>query len=136
MNPLSPTSPIQYVQDFTGRTSHIIGRKEEIERLYQCLQRGDERQVIYYWAQGGLGKTRLLEELQGMIAAQNEARGGFHTTGIIDLYHTDTHSTSDVERIIVERLDPEHRYFDAYRHARRRYEMLRERGTDPLTLEG
>jgi tetratricopeptide (TPR) repeat protein len=121
--------------DFTKRTPHIIGRKDEIERLNRYLHTGDERQVVYYWAKGGLGKTRLLEELQEMIVKENQRRGGFHTTGIIDLYHTDTHSTSDIERIIVRRLDPDNRYFCDYRRARRRYEVLRERGTDPKTLE-
>ena len=46
---------------------------------------------------------RLLEALQRMV---KEAGAEFVTSGIIDLYHTDTHSNSDVERLIVEGLDP------------------------------
>jgi len=135
MNSLAAQGTPHRVQDFTKKTPYIIGRHKEVQRLKRYLHTGDERQVVYYWAGGGLGKTRLLEEVQDLIDEENEARGGYHTTGIIDLYHTDTHSTSDVERIIVERLDPENQYFSAYRKARQRYEVLRERGTDPLTLE-
>jgi tetratricopeptide (TPR) repeat protein len=119
----------------TTRTDHIIGRAQQLEGLHTYLQTGDERQVVYYWAEGGLGKTRLLEELQALIDEENKARGGFYTTGIIDLYHTDTHSPSDIEKIIVESLDPENKYFIKYRDRRKHYENLRELGTDPLTLE-
>jgi len=110
----------------------VVGREEELERLRKCLHARGENHFLYYWAHGGLGKTRLLEEVQEMV---KEAGPGFYSTGIIDLYHTDTHSTSDVERAIVEGLDPKHKYFARYRQERERYELLRERGTDPGVLE-
>ena len=110
----------------------VVGREAELERLSKCLSARGENHFIYYWARGGLGKTRLLEALQEMV---EEAGPGFCSTGIIDLYHTDTHSTSDLERAIVEGLDPGHKYFARYRQERERYELLRERGTDPRALE-
>jgi hypothetical protein len=118
--------------ELTVRTPEMVGREGEMERLRKCLRARGENHFLYYWAHGGLGKTRLLEELQRMV---EEAGPGFCSTGIIDLYHTDTHSTSDVERAIVEGLDPEHKYFARYRQERKRYELLRERGTDPGVLE-
>lgn len=118
----------------SGLTERIrmVGRQDELERLRRCLHARGERHILYYWAGGGLGKTRLLEELQRMV---EKAGPGYHSTGIIDLYHTDTHSTSDVERAIVEGLDREQNYFAEYRQQRKRYELLRERGTDPGVLE-
>jgi tetratricopeptide (TPR) repeat protein len=118
--------------ELTERTPRMVGREEELKRLRQCLYARGDRHFIYYWANGGLGKTRLLEELLRMAA---DAGPGFYSTDIIDLYHTDTHSTSDVERAIVEGLDPERKYFAHYRRERVRYELLRERGTDPGVLE-
>lgn len=116
-----------------GKRIPLIGRAHEVDQLKTYLRApGGGRHFVYYWAQGGLGKTRLLEELQRMV---NEAGPRFYFSGIIDLYHTDAHSTSDLERIIVEGLDPQKHYFSDYRGKRGEYELLRERGTDPGILE-
>jgi tetratricopeptide (TPR) repeat protein len=111
----------------------MVGRQEELEQLEKYLYApGSESHFVYYWAEGGLGKTRLLEELVKMV---KEAGPKFYTTGIIDLYHTDTHSTSDLERTIVQNLDPAGQYFVDYRQAREHFELLREKGADPGILE-
>lgn len=114
------------------RKGALIGRKAELRHLRDLLHQRGESHAVYYYAQGGYGKTRLLEELQVMVAELGET---FRTTGIIDLYHTDTHSASDVERAIVEGLDADRRYFKQYRSKRTDYELLRERGADPGLLE-
>jgi tetratricopeptide (TPR) repeat protein len=116
----------------TERVPRMVGREEELGRLRRYLHARGENHFVYYWARGGLGKTRLLEEVQRMV---EEAGPGFYRTSIIDLYHTDTHSTSDVERAIVEGLDPDQKYFADYRRERKLFELLRERGTDPGVLE-
>jgi hypothetical protein len=87
---------------------------------------------VYYWAHGGLGKTRLLEELPERVRREG---AGYYSSGIIDLYHTDTHGTSDVERAIGERLDPGGRWFKEYGAERQRYLKLREMGADSQLLE-
>lgn len=116
-----------------GKRIPLIGREKEIEQLKTYLHApGNGRHYVYFWAHGGLGKTRLLEELERIV---KEAGPRFYFSGIIDLYHTDTHSTSDLERIIVNGLDPQQKYFADYRKERRDYELLRERGTDPGILE-
>ena len=92
--------------ELTKRTPRIVGREEELERLRQCLHARGERHFVYYWADGGLGKTRLLEELLRMV---EDAGPGFYRTDIIDLFHTDTHSTSDVERAILDFCRQEYR---------------------------
>jgi tetratricopeptide (TPR) repeat protein len=118
--------------ELSARTEHMVGRKEEIRRLDQFLHDRGCRHFCYYWAGGGLGKTRLLQELQNLV---REAGRGYYTTGIIDFYHTDTHSTSDIERAIVDGLDPAKKYFPNYRRQRQQFELLRERGADPGVLE-
>jgi tetratricopeptide (TPR) repeat protein len=121
------------MQDYlTKRTASIVGREKEIADLAHFLKARGESHFVYCYAHGGYGKTRLLEKLQEMVA---EAGPGVVSSGIIDLYHTDTHSTSDVERTIVEALDPKEEFFSVYRRARKDYELLRERGADPITLE-
>ncbi len=110
----------------------MVGRKAEIDRLTVLLRARKARHFVYYWAHGGLGKTRLLEEL--LLKVQEEGPG-YHASGIIDLYHTDTHSNSDVERLIVEGLDPEGRWFQGYRNDRQHYLKLRELGADSRYLE-
>jgi len=112
--------------------SELVGRKTELKHLSALLDRRGESHFVYYYAQGGYGKTRLLEELQAIVKQRGST---FRATGIIDLYHTDTHSASDIEKAIVEGLDPNKEYFHAYRSKREDYELLRERGADPGLLE-
>ncbi len=110
----------------------LIGRKDELAYLRDCLHARGENHVVYFWAEGGYGKTRLLEELRSMVEAGGPA---FAFSGIIDLYHTDTHSNSDVERAIVDGLDRAGKYFRTYREQREEFQLLRERGADPGVLE-
>ncbi len=112
--------------------SKLVGRQEELDYLSSLLDRRGENHFVYYYAQGGYGKTRLLEELQAIVAKRGPM---FRATGIIDLYHTDTHSASDIEKAIVKGLDPNNEYFRNYRSKREDYELLRERGADPSLLE-
>ena len=86
----------------TRQDSTMVGRSAEIDKLLSYLRARKARHFVYYWAHGGLGKTRLLEEL---LAKVQDEGPGYHASGIIDLYHTDTHSNSDVERAIVEGVD-------------------------------
>jgi len=119
------------------RFPRIIGRKSEIQRLKDHLKDWGRNHFIYYWAAGGYGKTRLLEELQHLV---EEAGPGYYSGGIIDLYHTATHASSDVEKLIIENLlrelDPNReKYFTNYLRERELYENIREQGADPGELE-
>jgi tetratricopeptide (TPR) repeat protein len=121
--------------DFITRFSKkigLIGREEEIALFHDCLKKVSASDYLYFKASGGVGKTRLLENFREIVCSMGE---GYRCTEIIDLYHTDTHSTSDVERIIVEYIDPGNEYFKAYRKEREQYAQLRERGADPTVLE-
>ena len=127
----TPTAISQDRSMFSARAP-LVGRAAEVARLSSYLQARGERHFVYYWADGGLGKTRLLEELERKV---KEAGPKFCFSGIIDLYHTDTHSNSDVEQTIVAGLDPAQRYFSRYRAERTQYTRIRERGADPGELE-
>jgi tetratricopeptide (TPR) repeat protein len=105
---------------------------QELQRITDCLYTRGEKNVFYIVAAGGVGKTRILQEIDKRVTAAGE---GFYSSGIIDLYHTDTHSTSEVERAIVHALDPLGNEFKKYRNQRRLYELARDRGSDPSTLE-
>jgi tetratricopeptide (TPR) repeat protein len=118
--------------NLTQRTPDVVGRRTELQLLNELLLSPKDEHYVYIWGDGGLGKTRLLEALQKMV---KDAGLDFVTSGIIDLYHTDTHSTSDVERLIVEGLDSNARHFGHYRDARYLFERMRERGAFPAQLE-
>jgi hypothetical protein len=114
------------------KTTRMIGREGEIERLTTHLHDRQASHFLYYWAGGGLGKTRLLQELQRLV---QEAGRYFYSTGILDLYHTDLHGISDLERAIIDGLDPEGKHFANFRLKRQEYEALRDRGAAPALLE-
>lgn len=115
-----------------GEKIPLVGRTKELDNLKKKLfSRGDSH-AVYFVASGGVGKTRILLELVEMV---NQAGAGYLSTGIVDLYHTDNHSPSDLERILVERLDPENKYFPRYRDQRKEYTLLRELGAGTDTLE-
>lgn len=116
----------------TSRTPEFIGRQEILERIRKYLFARGERHYLYIYAEGGLGKTRILQKVQEMV---REAGPGFAATEIIDLYHTQMHSTSEIERAIINGLDPQKQVFKRYREERASYERLRERGGNPELLE-
>lgn len=123
---------IAELMPFTPKTRRLIGRKAEMKKLESFLHKRGNSHFVYIVSGGGYGKTRLLEEVARVA---NEAGPGFHTTRIIDLYHTDTHATSDLEQLIVADLGPSVRFFDTYLMQRDRYEALRERGAGVSVLE-
>jgi hypothetical protein len=110
----------------------MIGRQRELECPKQYLNDRNVSHFCYYWARGGLGKTRLLQEVQQLV---QDTRSGYHSNGIWDLYHTDLHGISDLARAIVDGLDPQGKHCANYRFKRPEYESLRDRGASPKALE-
>ena len=112
--------------------TNLVGRDGELQQLKSLLRSRGDRHAFYVYGEGGLGKTRLLEELQRLVP---DAGAGYLTSGIIDLYHTDTHSITDVQLSIVNGLDPNLKHFPRYRRLREEYVRKREQGVDPYRLE-
>ncbi|MCZ7669754.1 MAG: ATP-binding protein [Chloroflexi bacterium] len=74
----------QISEPHAPRTPEIVGRDEEVNAIKQAIIGKNARSVFYYVAEGGMGKTRLLEEADSIKAP-------FYAP-IIDLYHQQNHS--------------------------------------------
>ena len=94
------------IAELSQKTSSLLGREEDLNFFSSIIQTSEISQFLYYKAEGGFGKTRLLQEF---IQVVNKCGPNYRSTGIIDLYHTDTHSTSDVENLIVDSIGSRHR---------------------------
>ena len=112
-----------YRAEFTERTHKMIGREDQLRKIENCLRQSKDRHFLYFYAPGGLGKTRLLEETVALIKS---AGPGYRCSGIIDLYHTEMHSPLDVQEAVVAGLDPKHQSFSTYRDKREEYLKRRE----------
>jgi tetratricopeptide (TPR) repeat protein len=119
---------------FAPRASRMIGRDEYIKAIRAAIaDTGGRSHVLYFFGPGGIGKTRLLEEL----AAIRETWTGapFRCTGIIDLYHADYHSPGGLRMAIADGLDPDNTYFQHYRALRDEFEGRRQEGASSRELE-
>lgn len=112
----------------------LIGRKPQLQAIFNAIAAGSRQsRALYFVAPGGLGKTRLLQE----VAAQKGDWDGtlFRCTPLIDLYHTDLHSPNDLRQAIINGLDPELKHFLRYEKAREDFERQREAGISDRELE-
>jgi hypothetical protein len=127
----SDTTPL-----FSERLA-LIGRKNETNYFTHCLQHYNASDFFYIVSPGGMGKTRLLEEFRGIVKKQASANPEkkYRVTRILDLYLTHTHSTSEIERQIIEDLAYEPTFFVEYHKRREQYQKWREMGADPEVLE-
>jgi len=99
-------------QPFAPRTPSIIGRQEYVEAIRRALaDTAGQSYFLYFVGSGGIGKTRLLEEV--MVFQQSAIP--FLSSRIIDLYHADYHSPDGLRQAIVARLDPGNQFFQRYR---------------------
>lgn len=79
------------------QTPKVVGRHEEINAIEQAIIGNDSRSIFYFVAEGGMGKTRLLEEVDRIEAS-------FSCPPIIDLYHQQNHSPGGLRQAIVDGL--------------------------------
>jgi len=112
------------------RTKEIVGREKELQAIRQAILDQPATHVLVFRGPAGVGKTRLLEEVgnpEGIFATDDL---DFAWSGIVDLYHTDTHTNSGIERAIIEgigRSAPElQEYFEEYWDKRKEFEQLRK----------
>ena len=113
-------------QTLAPRTFKIIGRDEDLNIIKQAIaDPAGDRHVIYLVGDGGIGKTRILEEIDEFQPAFDPP---FIWSGIIDLYHTEYHSPGGLREAIVNGLeDPHNHHFEHYRRIRADYEEKRTR---------
>jgi hypothetical protein len=116
------------------RTRQHVGHLAQKALLYEAASRiAAERRclALYIEAQGGLGKTRLLEDCPGIIA---EVCPDIRAPGMIDIYDYANHNTTWIEHQLVLGLQEEYpgqpyrlpadqarRFFDRYDTLHLRY---------------
>lgn len=121
-------------QSLSLRTTRLIGRGGVVTTLASAINDASRRCYLYYFvAGGGIGKTRLLEEIDVMYATWQGQ--GLRITPIIDLYHSETHSPSGLRRAIVSGLDPDGEFFQDYHQTLDVYRQQRKDGAPGSILE-
>ena len=117
-------------------TPALVGRKEILGMIEQAIEeKGNKTQVIYITAKGGMGKTRLLEDVvKRWISKSNATSKGksriLVVNRLIDLYHTHTHSNEGLIAEIVDALDPDGLLFSTYINERSEQTRMRFEGKE------
>jgi tetratricopeptide (TPR) repeat protein len=114
------------------QTKEVVGREKELAAMDWALDgdgNGQTRAVLFN-GPGGIGKTRLLIE-----AVEQAHQRGLLSSGIVDLYHSDTHSNSGLEAAIIRAVDPNEAHFENYRALRAEFEHLRQEFVGAARLE-
>jgi len=115
------------------RTVRLVGRTKERAAIRSAIEAEGSLRVLHLIGEGGIGKTRLLEEIPNIIASSGKSDACLWG-GIVDLYDTTTHSHIGIERAILGALDPAGEEFVNYRAAREEYSRLRRSGVDAERL--
>jgi len=103
--------------------------------IRNAIHTGDGSTWIFYIVgEGGVGKTTLLRQIGQDLGSSDGITSSFPWSGILDLYHSDLHSSSGLEARLmkaIERTDE----FAAYRRARDEFAARREAGILGQELE-
>lgn len=130
---MSAQSADNHQSSLALRTSEMIGRKSLAAQIQAAIRQAKTSCGFYILGLGGMGKTRLLEEVETQLAAEGER--GVRVSPIIDLYHPENHSPSGLRHSIATGLDPEQHYFAEYHRQRAAFVQKRKEGLPLDTLE-
>lgn len=112
----------------------FIGRDEAIDRFFSLRTLRSQKNVLYVEAEGGVGKTRLLEEMiyrcQVLPRPWHVAPEG--VAPLIDFYNLQNRTVAGLRRSIVQRLGEE--YFEHFLQLDNELQMLQS-GLAPETRE-
>ncbi len=111
----------------------VIGREVELRAIQNVLDESPHLRILYFTGEGGVGKTRLLEETKHLI--DEKKHSPLRWSGILDLYHTELHTTSALQAAIVQGLDPIGEYFQRFRSAYDHFNLLLQEGLTGHTIE-
>jgi tetratricopeptide (TPR) repeat protein len=92
-DPLQENGPIAY------KLSEFVGREQEKDIIRESLRKGAK--VIYLSGEGGIGKTRLLEELPEIVKPLGLAYKIFN---VIDFYNTSNHIGITIEETLLKEI--------------------------------
>lgn len=115
------------------RTGRLIGRVREREAIRTAIEAEGELRILHVIGDGGMGKTRLLEAIPEEILPKCLNKDRCQWGGILDLYHTDFHTSKGIEAAIIRALGLPG--FTEYFAKCEEYEKLRRAGGDPRRLE-
>lgn len=107
----------------------FIGRHTELNQIDGVIQQWGTRQVICLHGPGGIGKTRLLEE----ICLQHKPNQSLLTAPIIDFDDLALFLPENIERQIAERLSPD--IFEPYLRSLLDWRKMEEAGVSADALE-
>jgi len=107
---------------FIAQKGKLVGREKEIRAVRAALE-GHKTQILYFRGNGGVGKTRLLEEA-GKIALQSMHGRVVRWAGVIDLYHTDLRNPIHIQNQIIGMIDPQIRFFSKFHTAYQHFEKM------------
>ncbi len=116
---------------FPARTD-FINRKAEMALIDKAIA-SSKNEAIYFRAAGGIGKTRLLEEVLKRRA--NYRAQGVRCLDLIDLFHVENHTPDSVQFSIAEQLDPPFKIFHAYKELSIRYAEAEQRGDESQKMK-
>ncbi len=117
-----------------NQTQYIIGRQEYLDAIYAAItDKKQQSHALYFVAPGGLGKTRLLQEIVAKQGQWNDF--AFRCTPLIDLYHADFHSPDDLRQAIISGLDPQQQQFPRFFAVVQAYKHQLQAGASDRELE-
>lgn len=129
----------------TMRPGRLIGREVELEQIREAIFPGDEAvRVVFIQGRGGLGKTRLLEEVlcclrhPSMMGGEEpqwactdwRVHGRVLSLGMIDLMDIQLHSVGNFIEEVSERFAEVGSILDDYITARSNHKLLVQSGAD------
>lgn len=121
-------------EPFGPKTARTIGRKKYINAIRSAIADETRRSyVLYFVGDGGIGKTRLLEEVE--VIKKEWIGTPFLWSDIIDLYHNEYHSPGGLRKAIADGLDIENLHFRQFRDLREEYEKKKQEGVTGSELD-
>ncbi len=108
----------------------FIGRKDELGQIDALIHEQQTRKILCIDAEGGIGKTRLLQEIHARYACKDN---GIFVANIIDFDNRALHIPESLRFTASRRIGSEH--FATYLQNLRHYRMMESGGVNPEQLE-
>jgi tetratricopeptide (TPR) repeat protein len=113
----------------------LVNRESEQRAIQSALNSPGSLRLLYFFGQGGAGKTRLLQAAEQYIKFDGKSSPLLRWGGLHDFYHTELHSVTTLQQAIVNGLDPMDAHFQEYRKSLARFNRLIAEGLVGSTLE-
>jgi len=122
-----PTLPSLKWHRASVQRSGFINRTEEMNAIQNAIGESGATRLLYFYGPGGIGKTRLIEQVQKEIEKYPRKKRPYWG-GMYDLYHADLHDVLELQSEIVQRMNQDGRNFQEYLSAREEFENARQQG--------